>query len=155
RPRIGACKTPRVQTQYTRLDDFEVYDSGPRQEGMRRWHTVYHGWECKEQTDLLGPLHRFLQSQVGQDWDNVWAEICHDADARALMGLHLRFHAWCCVAQVTRGTDSKLYDTQGRELNQRLWKFYIDPATNQLRVVERQTSHTRRVSPRTVFAVDG
>lgn len=93
---------------------------------------------------------------MGQDWDKVWSEICCHADARALMGLHLRFRAGRYVAQVFEGPDGKLYETRDRELTRARWRweFYLDPKTNQLRSLETQMSHTRHVDPPKVFAVD-
>jgi hypothetical protein len=155
RPRVGGSKTPRVKAQFTHLCDLEAFDGGPSKEGMRRRHTAYHGWDGKVQTDLLGPLRRFLQSHVGQDWNTVWAAICRHADPRDVMGLHLRFHASDYVAQVCEGEDGKLYDKHGREFGRWRGRFYIDPTTNQLRTLETKTPRARRATPPKVFAMDG
>ena len=49
----------------------------------------------KEQTDLLGPLRRYLQSNLGRPWNKVHAEIRAVADVRSLRGYHLLQHvAW-------------------------------------------------------------
>jgi hypothetical protein len=35
-----------------------------------------YGWETKEFSDLLGPIKRYLHSKVGENWDDVWSEVC-------------------------------------------------------------------------------
>lgn len=155
RPRVGGSKTPRCQAQFRHLCDLEEVDSGPRQEGMRRWHTVYHGWDRKAQTDLLGPLRRFLRSRVGQDWDTIWSAICRHADARDVLGLHLRFHVSVYVAKVSEGEDGQLYDTHGHALSTWHGGFYIDPTTNQLRTLGTRTAHACRADVPKVLAIAG
>jgi hypothetical protein len=46
----------------------------------------------KAQGDRLAPLRRFLRAQVGRPWAKVWSEICDQADARTVLGFHLRAH---------------------------------------------------------------
>lgn len=42
--------------------------------------------------DLLGPLRKFLRSQVGRPWDKVYSEICAGIDSRSVTGRHLLDH---------------------------------------------------------------
>jgi hypothetical protein len=156
RPRTGGSKTPRYKAKSAHLRDIEVFDGGPSKEGMRRRHVAYHGWDGKAQTDLLGPLKRFLHSRVGQDWNSVWSEICRHADARNLIGLHLRLHTCLYVVMAHQGTDGTLYDDQGREIKQRYRRyqqFYVDPTTNQLRQITSKSPHARTTRRAKVFAL--
>lgn len=46
----------------------------------------------KSQGDKLGPLRAFLESKVGQQWDDVYSEICEVNDKRSMLGFHLLTH---------------------------------------------------------------
>jgi len=41
------------------------------------------GWNLKEQHDRRAPLRRYLASQVGRKWDDVYSEICAVNDHRS------------------------------------------------------------------------
>src|SRR5690349_2635006 len=51
----------------------------------------------REQTrwfdDHLGPLRRWLRSQVNRPWDKVWSELAGGIDSRTVTGRHLLDHA--------------------------------------------------------------
>lgn len=46
----------------------------------------------KQQSDRLSPLYRFIRKQVGRRWDDVYSELCSQADPRSVKGFHLRSH---------------------------------------------------------------
>ncbi len=46
----------------------------------------------KSQGDKLGPLYSFLESRIGQQWDDVFSEICEVNDKRSMLGFHLLTH---------------------------------------------------------------
>lgn len=50
--------------------------------------------KTKAFSDRLSPLIRFLEKNVGRNWDDVWSEICKVNDYRCVRGRHLRDHAW-------------------------------------------------------------
>ncbi len=155
RPRVGGIKAPRAKSKYVHRRATEEFNNGPIKESMRRRHLAYNrGWNCKTQTDLFGPLRRFLQHRVGRDWNDVWSEICRHADARDIMGQHLRFHIRQYVAHVQEGDDGKLYDEQGYVFT---WQrgFYVDPKSNTLCQLETKKPRSRRVTPSKVFMLDG
>lgn len=52
------------------------------------------GWNAKSLGDRIDPLRRFLESNVGRPWDDVYSEICEHADSRTVRGYHLRQHVW-------------------------------------------------------------
>lgn len=70
--------------------DWEEKDFGPNFASSAR-HAVY-GWNCKELSDFLSPLQRFLDKSCGRPWDDVYSEICKVADTRTMDGYHLRQH---------------------------------------------------------------
>ena len=85
--RYGGYSCPKGRQHNKNLEDL------PEKEGMR----CHHGWG-KEQSDRLNPLARFLNSRVGQKWDDVFSEICRQNDRRTLRGHHLREHLEWMVA---------------------------------------------------------
>ncbi|TAF54453.1 MAG: hypothetical protein EAZ60_16715 [Oscillatoriales cyanobacterium] len=40
-------------------------------------------------SDCLGPLSRWLRSKVGQDWDDIYHELCQILDITTLSGKHI------------------------------------------------------------------
>lgn len=60
----------------------------PNKEGMKeRW---YGG--TKALGDRLNPLNRWLDKQVGRNWDDVYSEICKTNDKRSMSQSHLIDH---------------------------------------------------------------
>lgn len=76
---------------------------GPRRykhnDFSRRWRhadpthePMSRGRGTKWFDDHLSPLRRFLEKRVGRPWNDVWSEICRQADRRSVVGRHLRDH---------------------------------------------------------------
>lgn len=91
----------------------------------------------KVQNDLLGPLRRYLRSNLGRPWNKVYSEICAAADARSLRGMHLRQHvAWeverACVLD---GRDVVVASYGGYRPVRR---FYVHPKSGLLRFATRR-----------------
>lgn len=59
----------------------------PKFQGMKRSHR----WR-KGLTDLLGPLKRWLQSQVGKPWNDVYSEACAVIKPDSIIRLHVKTH---------------------------------------------------------------
>jgi hypothetical protein len=59
----------------------------PKLEGIKRPHTCRKGL-----TDLLGPLKRWLQSQVGRHWNDVYSEACAVIKSDSIIRLHVKTH---------------------------------------------------------------
>lgn len=118
------------------------------------------GYERKQQTDLLGPLYRFIRSRVGKNWDSVWSEICEHADSRSMMGDHLRRHVSYIVEQPSLGNDGNLYDSYGRIFDTtssffRHQEFYVDPRTKILCVTSQRRKYRPEETETKVFECDG
>lgn len=149
-----------------RPDMERVIISRPRTGGWgRRKKTKWGGREAmkprpqgKNQTDLLGPLKKFLRSHLGQNWDDVWSEICAQADNRSVVGHHLRRHFTYMVEFPVLGDDGKLYSEYAHrrfdEVSEYHGGFYVDPRNNKLCEVER-ISRKKKETPNKIHEVDG
>lgn len=62
----------------------------PAREGMRRPHVLRH--TEKDFNDLLGPIRRYLDKQVGRPWNAIYREICAPLRAGRLADDHLKRH---------------------------------------------------------------
>lgn len=60
----------------------------PAREGMK----VRYGHRTKHFNEHLGPLRRFLDSNVGRPWDKVYAEICKHVDRGNVVQKHILTH---------------------------------------------------------------
>ena len=65
-------------------------DWGPGKESMS-WHR--YGRD-KDFSDHLGPVRRFLESNIGRPWNKIWSEVCEHAKLNSVQGRHLRQHVW-------------------------------------------------------------
>ena len=117
RPRIGG---ERVRGPRTPRDVEDVGGRAP----MKPMHA-----ERKTQTDLWGPLRRFLGANVGRPWSKVWSEICEQADHRSVIGLHLRGHIHDLVETRPMMRGKIPASRIGGHLGTR---FYVDPRTGLL-----------------------
>jgi hypothetical protein len=59
----------------------------PKFEGIKRPHARRKGL-----TDLLGPLKRWLRSQVGRRWNDVYSEACAVIKPDSIIRLHVKTH---------------------------------------------------------------
>jgi len=59
----------------------------PKFEGIKRPHAHRKGL-----TDLLGPLKRWLRSQVGRPWNDVYSEACAVIKPDSVIRAHIKTH---------------------------------------------------------------
>jgi hypothetical protein len=134
RPRGGPrCKQPKGERK--RLQRLSVEDQ-PRREGYgRRWCE-----NRKWQTDLLGPLRRFLRSRVGRPWNKVYAEVCAEIRRESAVQDHLRDHLLQEVSTCVVLIDGVPCSGEGRDYGMPLgrWRggFYVCPKTGLLRTIK-------------------
>lgn len=76
-----------------RLQDTDLQVS---HEGMRAPHI--RNWGGKQLNENLAPLYRFLQSRVGQCWNDVFSEICFNIKLTSTVQKHVRDHLKHMVA---------------------------------------------------------
>jgi hypothetical protein len=92
------CERPRRNGAFTYHDLRAKQGRGdlddlPACQGISRPYQAGHWSFGKEFSDLIGPLHRFFQSRVGQRYDDVWSELCEHLGAGTTIDQHLKLHA--------------------------------------------------------------
>lgn len=116
-------------------DPDNEYDDLPTHLSSSR-HKQY-GRAAKYMTDLLTPIYRFLHSNVGRPWDQVWSEVCQQIDRRNLAKNHLFEHFDGIVETNTFiGEDGDVYvcefDGFRKAKNLGGNGFYVHPTTGLL-----------------------
>ena len=111
------------------------FEDSPRRESIKARHT-----RRKWFSDLLGPLRRWLQSQVGRSWNEVYSEACAVIKPDSVVRAHIRTHllefvvretfmrngeVWCIQTMFWSGSG----ETPVRELSNRHFPFYVHPVT--------------------------
>ena len=100
RPRIGGVgkentRLNRHETKQTlgHMDDVDEVDVVSFH-AMKRLHTQKpNSWDDKKQlNENLAPLHRFLQSRVGQPWNKVYSEIMQNLNLNNSVQYHVYQH---------------------------------------------------------------
>jgi hypothetical protein len=95
------------------------YDEQPKRVGISASYRDY-GYSAKWFTDVLGPLRRFLEKNVGRPWNDVYSEMCTSLDKRKATGKHIFDHAMDMVeTNCFLGANGKISACVG-ELNARL-----------------------------------
>jgi len=91
----------------------------PYREPMRMWRT-------KGFNDRLTPLYGMLRKNCGRYWDDVWSEICAQADSRNVAGWHLREHLRYMVStKIVRDENGNPLDPSRRRWFM-VQNFYVD-----------------------------
>ena len=93
RPRAGGNRNaPNLERLDNLTRNWEDYDEtgALNRNGLGRKKRYWR--DSKEFTDLLSPLKRYIASNVGRPWDDVYSEICATLKANSVQGNHLREH---------------------------------------------------------------
>jgi len=86
----------------------EEWDNLETHESIRFW--AKKDWNEKEFGEHLGPLKKFLFSKVGQNWDDVYSEICEHIKLNSAQQIHILQHLDQYVEKNTYlGDDNKVY----------------------------------------------
>lgn len=109
----------------------------PRGEGIRRPY-----WSRKCFSDLLGPLRRWLRSQVGRPWNKVYSEASAVIVADSVVRAHIRTHLFEMVERHTLLQDGVICSIERdwprrgmipvTEHRTRRNPFYVHPVTGLL-----------------------
>jgi hypothetical protein len=147
RPRVlgWAGRKPKgYQRQLHRLRD----DGPPIREGMKaRWQGG-----TKILNEHLGPLRRYLNSQVGRPWDKVFSEICANINRNSAVQDHVRDHVADYVVTCVILVDGVPCDGgggrgHGQPLRDMPWRpWYVCPRTG---LLQRIPTRARRRKNRT------
>lgn len=102
----------------------------------------------KSHTDHLNPLIRFIESRVGQPWDDVYSEICEHVRLDSTVQRHLLTHLDWLVEQHVVMVDGVPYDLDGSKLTHSgtstYQKYYVNPETGRLAKSPWEMSWRRR-----------
>ena len=121
-------------------------DGPPCREGIKaRWQGG-----CKYLNEHLGPLRRYLDSQIGRPWDKVFSEICAHIDRSNPVQDHVRDHVEQYVARnvllvdgvACNGEGGYFYGKPLRETRRRPW--YVCPRSGLLRKVKMDPKASRQ-----------
>lgn len=124
----GAGPTDRGERQRMPIEEW------PSREGMkRRWRGGNKGF-----TDLLGPLRRYLRSNVGRPWNKVYSEICAGLRAGFPTREHFLTHVFELVERHVVLIDGVPHHAAGYSIGwpivaNRWGGFYVCPRTGLLR----------------------
>jgi len=112
----------------------------PKFEGIKRPHRHRKG-----QTDLLGPLKRWLRAQVSRPWNDIYSEACAVIKPDSVMRAHVKTHLLELVERHTFMHDGKVcvldigYPGRGIvpiEERRYVWTmFFVHPETDLLQVI--------------------
>ncbi|MGP1385658.1 MAG: hypothetical protein ACTS2F_18990 [Thainema sp.] len=64
------------------------------EDGLLRPYLIKPRNKSKYFSDHLAPLRRYLRSQVGQPWNDVYSKLCQQLDTSTLSGQHILSHVW-------------------------------------------------------------
>jgi hypothetical protein len=128
RPRLGGgVRRPKGNRKRARL---ALADQLPMREGIKR---QWQSWR-KSLNEHLGPLRRYLQSQVGRPWNKVHSEISQHLRLDSAVQSHVLDHLDDYVAKHVEEIDGELYSWSGYSVGHRLRSpFYVCPRTGLLR----------------------
>jgi hypothetical protein len=73
------------------------------------------GYDCKNLADLINPLYRWLDKQVGRPWDKVWSEVCQTLKGGTTSLDHIKGHV---ESGVTQNHNIKMIDGFPHYVNQ-------------------------------------
>jgi hypothetical protein len=114
---------------------FDAGDSPPACEGIK----ARYGHRTKFFNEHLGPLRRFLASNVGRPWDKVYSEICKHVDRGNVVQKHILTHLFEYVVVHTVMIDRQPCRSEGRRFGEPLRtsdrrdRWYVCPKSGLLR----------------------
>lgn len=94
-----------------------------------------YGYDCKEFSDVLGPLRGALRKNLGRPWDKVYSEFCKFLDRRSVSGIHIFGHLCGRGGEVTVkglyvGEDGKVWEHRaGYGGDRHVDDYYVHPVT--------------------------
>lgn len=111
--------------------------------------------DAKSLSDHLAPLKRLLWSKVGQNWDDIYSELCQRLDKNSVIGLHVFNHIWDFVEKDVIIIDDIPYDkVSHRRICYWRDQLYIHPETGILSVAKKQYQKSKNESETTVININ-
>lgn len=150
RPDLGKCviEAPRRGSRsrnckIRHFGKFVMVDGEVEYEGFTRIPCSFKAAEIaykdhKDFSDKLGPLHGYLKSSCGRQWDDVWSDISRVIGRGAGRGVtHILTDHMPVAINTYRGVDEKVYvcDKHGisEVFSSYRTEFYVEPETGLLR----------------------
>src|SRR5262245_52417952 len=154
RPRLGrrrAAKWPGKGYRKRLKKCLDAGDPPPTREGIK----VRYGHDTKFFNEHLGPLRRFLDSNVGRPWDKVYSEICRHVDRGNVVQKHILTHLFEYVVVHTVLIDGQPCrgEAYGRSYGQplrtssRYHQWYVCPKSGLLKRSRYVTRTRKRPAP--------
>lgn len=134
--RLRSLKTGRKVSPQCVFD--EDYDSGPRRAPASRHEKSFN--------EHLGPLWRYLRSNLGRPWSKVYSEIRAVIDGRGVLGNHLLDHLEWEVETNCFLEGKQVRMTTWGSGSQPVHGFYVHPKTGLLKEAPRKR-YPRRAKP--------
>lgn len=108
RPRSG----PRFKQPKGYKKSSVIDENSPKTEKIRlKWKAHYSNTKCF--TDVLGPIFGYLNSKVGQPWDEIYSEICKSMPNNSTNTSHVREHITSVVETNVQIINGFVYDSAG------------------------------------------
>lgn len=144
---------PRGTKELTRHDeDGET----PSVMGMRKIHRFANKFGRVGHSFDFAVMRRFLMKHRGKPWDQVYSEICKEADDRNYVGHQFRERISTWIEHhVHFDEDGDLADEQGHKIQR--WGgrfFYIHPETKTLEYMESKRGKWHEDCPHSVFELN-
>ena len=142
RPRLGGYSSATVlkslrnayrQAKHFELDAYgDVCDMYSSKKMPMRCRSLCHEIKCFNEN--LNPLERYLRSQVGRLWDDVYSEIARGLKPTSTIQQHLRMHVmWAVSTKVKIDADGRAWDIAGyRYRCDRVNNLYVHPTSGLL-----------------------
>jgi hypothetical protein len=131
------------------------------QDGLLRPYLIKPRNKSKYLSDHLGPLRRYLRSQVGQPWNNVYSQLCQRLDHNTMAGQHVLSHVWNYVERHVELIDGIPHSKPDWGFQHRLDahyrdQFYVHPETGLLCAAEKIPRKRKQTpSENNVVVLDG
>ena len=96
RPRWGMRISSTRMTGYQK--ELDRITKEATEDGLLSPYRIKVRRKSKWLSDNLGPLKRFLRSNLNQPWSDVYSRLCKELDPRTMAGQHIIDHLWDFVA---------------------------------------------------------
>ena len=110
-------------------------------EDAPKFEKIYQGNDWKRERGFgMTAVTRSLEKQVGRPWNDVWSEICSQADSRSFRGWHLRKVVKWNIIFDAISEDGKVYHSSwgyGNRLELYPGTLYVCPETGILKSYDR------------------
>jgi hypothetical protein len=143
RPRIGSRLRSRKKGYRKHVQQTGVEELPRREPMLGRWR----GRE-RWLNEHLGPMRRFLRSNVGRPWNKVHQDLCEHVSFDNAVQMHVLTHVFDYVERLVRVDGNRIIPTAGFRHDRPLpaGHMYVCPNTGLLRVVRKpkQRSQPKR-----------